>query len=236
MIYIMIIAIFISLIALGFSILVVIGNLSAMKLLAKNGVAVFCKDIVKDYKLLDYVNKEGIGWLFVPEVCYAPVMKYVNGKYNNHNFLQKSNMYGEIYVTEGDSAKLLQSISIESDNDIKDLTIIRGSAKGNSSELRHSNFLNLSRCSGLLNERKVVQLCDKGVVRNFDIVAVLDMTLGERHEFKYSSRKEFLDSLLHIAKVKSINEISNDNQVILLQCKTEIDTIMVVLLEKEEGV
>ena len=40
-----------------FGILVIIGNLSAMKLLAKNGVAVFSHDIKKDWKLLNFVSK-----------------------------------------------------------------------------------------------------------------------------------------------------------------------------------
>lgn len=220
------------LLVVAFIILVIMGNLSAMKFLASNGVAVFCRDIVKDYKLLNYVNKEGIGWLYIPDVCYTPIMRYTGGKYKNHNFLQKPNLYGEIYVTEGESACGLKNIALQSKNDIPDLTIIRGEAKGSATDLRHANFSVLSKCSGLLKEKKVVELCDRGKIRKFDIIAVLDMTLGEKHEFQYSSRDKFINSLLNIAKVKTVSEVSNNNQVVLLQCKTEIDTIMVVLRER----
>lgn len=235
MLILLFIVFFIALLVVAFIILVVIGNLSAMKLLAKNGVAVFCKDIVKDYKLLNYVNKDGIGWLHIPDVCYTPIMKYSGGEYKDHNFLQKPNIYGEIYITEGESACELKKIAIESDNDISDLMIIRGEAKGSSTDLRHANFSILSKCSGLLKEKKVVELCDKGNVRKFDIIAIIDMSLGDKHKFQYSSREKFINSLLDIAKVKTISEISNDNQVVLLQCKTEIDTLIVMLVEKKEG-
>ena len=65
---------------ISFMILVVIGNLSAMKFLAKNGVAVFSHNIVKDCKLLNYVNKEGACWLSIPDICYSPVMENCDGK------------------------------------------------------------------------------------------------------------------------------------------------------------
>ena len=232
---ILLIMFFIVLVAVAFIILVLMGNLTAMKILAENGVAVFCRDIIKDYKLLTHVNKEGIGWLHIPDVCYTPIMKYSGGKYKENNFLQKPNMYGEIYVTEGESASMLKNIALESDNDISDLTIIRGSAKGSATDLRHANFSILRKCSGLLKEQKVIELCDKGRIRKFDIIAVLDMTLGEKHEFQYTSRDKFLNSLLDRAKIKTISEISNNNHVVLLQCKTEIDTLMIVLLERKEG-
>lgn len=225
----------IALLVIAFIILVLIGNLTAMKLLAKNGVAIFCRNILKDYKLLNYVNKEGVGWLYIPEVCYTPIMKYSNGKYKNHNFLQKPNLYGEIYVTEGESACELKKIAMESDNDIGDLTIIRGEAKGSTTDLRHANFSILRKCNDLLREKKIVELCDKGNIRKFDIVAVIDISLGDKHKFQYSSREKFINSLLDIAKEKTMSEISNDNQVVLLQCKTEIDTFIVMLLEKKEG-
>ncbi len=106
--------IFILAICIGFCILVVIGNLSAMKLLAKNGLAVFSHDIVKDCKLLNYVNKEGACWLSIPEICYSPVMENCDGKYKKHNFLQKPNKYGELYLSDSARATKLQEFSLPS--------------------------------------------------------------------------------------------------------------------------
>ena len=76
--------IIIACLVLGFFALVLMGNLSAMKFLAKNGLAVFSNNIVTDCKLLNYVNKEGKCWLSISEVCYSPVMEYCEGKYKNH--------------------------------------------------------------------------------------------------------------------------------------------------------
>ena len=51
------ILIFILCLIIGFFLLVVMGNLSAMKFLAKHGLAVFSHIIVFVCKLLNYVNK-----------------------------------------------------------------------------------------------------------------------------------------------------------------------------------
>ena len=131
---------------LGFVFLVLIGNLPAMKFLAKNGVAVFSRKIDKDYKLLNYVNKDGVGWLHIPNIIYSPIMRYSDGLYKNHNFLKKPTLYGEIFISEVESSQELMKISNKNDNRvIQDLTLIRGSAWGNQRDLRHANFSSLKR-------------------------------------------------------------------------------------------
>ena len=162
-----IVAIAILSLAVGFCILVVMGNLSAMKFLAKNGVAVFSHNIVKDCKLLNYVNKEGACWLSIPDVCYSPVMENCDGKYKKHNFLQKPNKYGELYLSDSKRAMKLQEFSIPTNDKIKDLTIIRGNPRGNGTDLRHANFSLLRKIQHHIKDGSVVTLCEDGKVRYF---------------------------------------------------------------------
>ena len=49
-------------IVITFFLLVLIGNLTAMKILAKCGLAVFSNHIITDCKLLNFMNKDGVCW------------------------------------------------------------------------------------------------------------------------------------------------------------------------------
>lgn len=219
----------------GFVFLVLIGNLSAMKFLAKNGVAVFSRKIDTDYQLLNYVNKEGVGWLHIPNIIYAPIMLYSSGLYKDHNFLKKSSLYGEIFISEGESSKELSKIGKKSsDKNIKDLTLIRGSAKGNQSDLRHANFSSLGKVVEIIEDNDIVTIYEESGQRIFYPVAVVDITKGDTHKFEYTSRDKFIDSILNMAKLVTKQKYNKNNDAILLQCKTEIDTLLVLLIEKGE--
>lgn len=228
------ILIFILCLIIGFFLLVVMGNLSAMKFLAKHGLAVFSHNIVKDCKLLNYVNKEGACWLSIPEVCYSPVMYNCEGKYKNHNFLQKENRYGELNIADNKKSEILKQFSLNDNNLIKDLTIIQGQPFGNGTDLRHANFAYLRKISQGIKENveTEVQLCENGRVRCFKAVSMLDLGLNEKHSFKYDSREAFLNSLLEFSKIKTIFTAPKNN-VILLECSTDIDIVIVILVEKE---
>ena len=232
---IMVLLLIVVFIGFGFVFLVQMGNLSAMKFLAKNGVAVFSKNIEKDYKLLNYVNKEGVGWIHIPNIIYAPIMTYSNGLYTDHNFLKKSSLYGEIFITETDSMKEVDKIRKE-DRDLilKDLTLIRGSAKGKQMDLRHANFSSLSKVVETIAEKGIVNVYEEKGKREFYPVAVVDITKGNTHKFEYTSREKFIDSIIGLSKVQTKQNYNKDNNVILLQCKTEIDTLLVLLIEKGE--
>ena len=217
-----------------FGILVIIGNLSAMKLLAKRGVAVFCHDIMKDWKLLHYMNKEdSVCWLRVPDVCYSPVLKYHSGKYKNHNFLSKENRYGELYLAEDKRTQKLSEFAKQTGNRLCDLAIIKGSPFGNGTDLRHANFSLLRKIKHnvMSISKDYVEICDGDSVRNFKPIALLDIGIDEKHSFKYNSREDFVKSLIDFAKVKADSYNINDN-IIFLECSTDIDTVMVILEER----
>lgn len=218
-----------------FFILILMGNLSAMKWLAKHGVAVFSKKIDIDSKLLNYVNpKESFCWLSIPDVCYCPVMCDMNGKYKDHNFLQKKNMYGEVFVSNRLRDTILEDISKkESDSFLPDLTVIKGNAKGMGNDLRHANFSQLRQLGKYIKEGKknCVSFCKNGVLVKYSPIALIDISIGDKHSFEYKDRINFLNSLLNMSKIKSSNQIQNKN-IVLLECKTDIDIVIVIL---EEG-
>lgn len=220
---------------LGFVFLVLIGNLPAMKFLAKIGLAVFSRKIDKDYKLLNYVNKDGVGWLHIPNIIYSPIMRYSDGLYKNHNFLKKPTLYGEIFISEVESSQELMKISNKNDNRvIQDLTLIRGSAWGNQRDLRHANFSSLRKIVETIEDNEIVTIYEESGKRIFIPVAMVDITKGDKHKFEYTSREKFIDSILNMAQVVTKSKYNKKNDVILLQCKTEIDTLLVLLIEKGE--
>ena len=212
------------------------GNLMLMKFIAKNGLAIISHKIDKDCKLLNYVNKEGACWLNIPEVCYSPVMENCDGKYKKNNFLQKPNKYGELYLSDSKRAVKLQEFAIPTEDRIKDLTIIRGNPQGNGTDLRHANFSLLRKIKHNIKDGSTITLCEDGKIRYFKAVSLLDMGIDDNFTFKYSDREEFLKSVLFLSQVSSIREVPKE-PVILLECKTDIDIAVVILVEdKRKGV
>lgn len=226
------VCIVLALVVIGFFILVLLGNLVAMKLLAKNGLAVFSHDIVKDSKLLNYVNKEGACWLSIPDICYSPVMYDCEGKYKNHNFLQKENRFGELYISEDSKSQKLLELGIKTKFKTPDLTIIKGDYRGIGTNLRHLNFSQLRKMNTKIRDKGSITLCENGVIRTFIPFGMLDVSLSDKHSFRYNSRQEFIDSFLECCKYKS--KVSDFNKsILILECKTEIDIVLVMLIEKE---
>lgn len=217
-----------------FFILVLIGNLSAMKFLAKHGVAVFSNNIEKDSKLLNYVNKESVCWLSIPNICYSPIMRECNGKYKNHNFLQKESFLGELYISESIQSKVLkEKENLKTNSEIADLTIIQGSPFGKP-DLRHSNFSRLRKIEEQIKQggNKDILICENGNTRKFKAISLLEMSIGEKHTLKYTDRNDFIQSILDMSKLKSINYVPKEN-VVILECRTDIDIVIVLLVEKE---
>ena len=221
----------VGLVAIGFFILVLLGNLVAMKILAKNGLAVFSHNIVKDSKLLNFVNKEGACWLSIPDICYSPVMYDTGGKYKNHNFLQKENRFGELYVSEDSKSQKLLELGLKTEYKIPDLTIIKGDYRGIGTNLRHLNFSQLRKMNTKIRDKDSITLCENGVTRTFIPFGMIDVSLSDKHSFRYNSRQEFIDSFLEHSKDK--RSVDYDRPVIVLECKTEIDIVLVILIEKE---
>lgn len=212
-----------------FMLLVVRGNVKAMKILAKKGVAVFSGDALKDYELLQFVNAEGLGWLNIPNICYAPVMKDLKGKYTNHNFLQKDSKYGELYKAWSAKAVVLDTIALHNPEGyvFRDLSIIEGSTLGVSTNTRLANFSNLS---GLVGYTEDIELVDNGRKRLFNVMAIVEQYIGDGEGFKFKDREDFLRSMTSKATHKLKN--NSTNNVILLMSKTDISMLIVLLEEK----
>lgn len=219
-------------IVITFFLLVLIGNLTAMKILAKCGLAVFSNHIITDCKLLNFMNKDGVCWLSIPDICYSPVMEYSDGLYKNHNYIKKDNMFGELYISGDKKANKLLELGLNDDHLVKDLSIIKGNYRGLGSNLRHANFSLLRKMKQKIIDKGIIKLCENGNMRYFYPIAMIDRGLNERHSFRFKDRTEFIKSFLEFSKIKSDN-FRYDKPIIILECKTDVDIVMVLLVEKE---
>lgn len=224
--------ILLSCIIITFFLLVLIGNLTAMKILAKLGLAVFSNKVVPDSKLLRYMNKDGLCWISIPDICYSPVMAYSDGFYKNHNYLGKDNLYGELYVSGDLKANKLLELGMKDDNIVKDLSIIKGNYNGIGNNLRKANFSLLRKMSQKIRDKGVLKICENGKTRYFYPIAMIDRGLNERHSFRFKDRTEFIKSFLEFSKVK-VDNFRYDKPMIILECKTDVDIVMVLLVEME---
>lgn len=219
---------------LWFFLLAAMGNLTCMKILAKNGLAVFCGDSKKDYKLLKFVNSEGVAWLSVPHVCYAPVMLNKNGFYRNHNFLKKENSHGELYLSKSNTAKAMKQFSRKTNKEgLRDLTVITGSPYSAGNSLRHSNFSNLERYAqeAIGGKAEDIEIYDSSGRRRFKIAMVVDITKGARQTaFKMNSRETILEGLKDTSIWNNGADLS-DKEVILLRYYTNITNMTLIFYE-----
>lgn len=218
-----------------FLILVSVGNLGAMKLLAKQGVACFSNNIITDYEFLRHVNKEGVAWLCIPNYCYAPVMENKNGFYREHNFLKKPKPHGELYLSNGVTAKNVKRFSKEADikRVIKDLCVITGSPFSSGDSTRNSNFSGLeSYVDKCINgTAKDVVICDDKGKRTFRFAFMHMVHKGmENINIPIKDRDSLLHSLEQTATVKAaVYDLSS--AVLILRSYTNITNTTLVLYE-----
>lgn len=225
------VVIFILCIVLGLFILVLMGNTAALCLLSKCGIPVYSKKLKKDFYMLKKVSKYGIGWIDIPGVCYAPIMKRDNEFYKNHNYIDKFSVYGELFVSQDNKAEKLLNFSLNKDEVLCDLSIIKGSPKGKYEDLRHSNFSILRKIEKWMKEDSdyIVSLIDNNGFHHFKPIGVIEIQVGEKHILSYKSREDFIDSLLNISSLR--NNFVEDNKILILECNTGIDSVLVLLSE-----
>ena len=63
---------------------------------------------------------------------------------------------------------------------------------------------------------------------------MLEMGIDENRPIKFTNRSEFISSFLDIADLKMIQKVPEEN-VVLLECRTDIDVVMVLLVENKMG-
>ena len=60
------------------------------------------------------------------------------------------------------------------------------------------------------------------------------MGIDENKPIAFNSREEFLKSFIEIADIKTITKVPKE-RVVLLECRTDIDIVMVLLVENSLG-
>lgn len=205
------------------------GNITGMRILIRLRIPIFSGRLKKDFKALHSINKDVIGWLKVPGVCYAPVMQDNQGQYLKMNYLREESEDGELYLSENVSSKNLSSIAKETNNQFHDLSIIVGSAMVRHRRQRDSQFTYIPRYIRAERTKDVV-LFDGRKERFYELLFVVDMGLEHTKEIKFKSREEFLKSMRKIAVVDTGKDIKNN--ILILKASTNIDNTLVFLVEK----
>lgn len=215
---------------------VLMGNVTAMKVLVKWGIPVFSGKINRDYRMLHAVNKDGIGWLHIPSTCYSPVMTSKKGFYKKHNFMGGDSYRGELFVSESSTSSNLASIRNHSDNAVHDLSIIEGSVAVRTTSVRAAKFTFLKKYvnTDLRNTNPDIFLYDKDRIRVFHFLFAVEKELENRMALKLTDRTSFLNSMREMSYLDSGKPFEND--VLILSGKTDIDTMLVFLVEKTEEV
>ena len=77
-------------------------------------------------------------------------------------------------------------------------------------------------------------ICEEGVTRHFMPIAMIEMGIDENRPIAYNNREEFLKSFLELADIKTTTKVPKDS-VVLLECRTDIDLVMVLLVENKSG-
>jgi hypothetical protein len=226
----MVILFFVVFFALG----VAIGNVTAMRLLLKFGFPVLSGKIVKDYRLLRSVSKDGAGWLKVPDICYAPIMFDQDGLYKKSDYRKRESVKGELYLSDGKSSLDLRGIAHKSDKGIPDLSMIIGSSSIRGNNLRDSQFTNLKKYvnTDLKKHHPDILLIDYGKLRIFNLAFAVEVGLEQKQRVGFTDRASFIKSMQETAYIDTGR--SCDNDVIILSGSTGIDTLLVFLVEKSE--
>lgn len=228
--------VFLVLLVLLFAYLLIRGNLLALKLLNRLGFTVLSGQPERDYRLLRAFNPDLIGWLSIGNTCYAPILSASKGFYRRHDYRRRPSSHGELHISDGNNTLDLQHIARPSTGSaLADLTIVSGSALVHSSSLRQCQFTLLSRyiLSDLKNSYPTVVVCDKGKLRFFEFLFAVKIGIEDRKSFQFSDRASFLSSLRALAFVDSGRQL--DHTVILLNASSVLDTLLVLLVEKDGG-
>jgi hypothetical protein len=212
---------------------VLIGNVTAMKILSNMGISVFSGKPLRDYKVMKSVNADVIGWIQIPNTCYNPIMLSKDGFYTNHNSKGVESKRGEIFLTTGHNAYDLDHIAKPSNNGFKDLSVFKGTATSRLESMRESKFTYLKKYinSDLKKTNPDICIVDNGKLRLFNLLFAVELGLEDRKAFKFTDRASFLATMRKGAFLDTL--APTDNDIIILNGSTGIDTMLVFLVEKE---
>lgn len=208
------------------------GNAFVLKFFAKLGFIIYSGKLKKDAKYVKKVNSDMVGFLKVPHTAYAPIFYSSGGRYKNHDFLGRKSRGGELFLDDSDLAEALKPLSRDgafTKTLFPDLTIIKGSAK----TTRTAKFSSLITyvTTDLKRQFPIIQLYEGGKVREFKLVFAVEMGISDRKPLDFTSREAFLNTLRRYAFYDSREILTSS--VLILNGFTEIDSILLVLQEKE---
>lgn len=211
------------------------GNQVAMAILLRLGLPVVSVNVLKDLKAYRRYNPDVIGWLFIYNICYAPIMTYKSGYYLNHLLNGDRRSSGELCVL-GKGHKLnLDDISLESGGDgIKDLTIIYGYC-GNASRsplsIREARFTYLKRYvdERMYHDYPVFIAKDDNVVYGYDFLFAVEWGIDNREKGKlrYTDRDSFLAEMRKKAYLDTGGDVGDE--VVILAMNNGVDMLLVFL-------
>lgn len=208
------------------------GNKGVLVWLSRlRGSPEFCGKGDVDFAVAKELNADVIGFLDIPDICYSPVMKNSSGEYVSRNLLGKDFVPGEFFVSSSKSALRLREISKSDERDIPDLTIINGGTARRSRKFMRNGFTQLLGVKQKCNQ-KCVKLYEKDGVHTFIPRCVLDLEIGDGAVLSYRDKKSFVEGFRILSP--GMLQVNEKHRVILLQCKTDI-TVVCVLLEECGG-
>lgn len=216
---------------------IIFGNTLILRVLMGMGLPVLSGKILRDYRATKRLNGETLGWISIPNVCYAPIMQGKDGFYKNHDFRRKESTYGELVLSYDKSHTALRSIAnpnIEG-NCLPDLTVVVGSTIVKSRNLRTVQFTLLRRLinTHLRNKESSVTVIDKEKSRKFSLLFAVEMGIEQKRNIKYSDRKGFIESMRSFAIIDS--KKPPEGNILILSGVTEIDNLLLFLIESKEG-
>ena len=218
---------------------VVRGNLIVLYLFLRAGIPAYSGKMKKDFFATKWVNKETLGWLYVADTTYAPVMFDDDAKYKRNDYRNRASKYGELFKEHGETGRLLSSLALANKHPeyaFHDLSIITGSSMvRGANTLRGGQFTGLSRYikSNLRHTHPSLSLIDNGIERKFFFLFAVEMTVEDKKHLAFSSREDFIKSLRDFATIDT--KKSADGNILILKARTDIDTSLVFFIEGDES-
>lgn len=212
---------------------VVLGNTIVLRILMTFGAHVLSGRPVKDFRALRKRNKDCVGWISIPDTCYAPIMADLDGKYKKKDALGRDVTYGELMLADDKQAQNLKSIGKPSDNKIHDLAIIKGSSASRIATPRGAQFTWLRKYvnTDLKKYSPDVLIVEEGKERVFDVAFAVELGIEDNQRIVFTDRESFLRSMQNLAYVRTGRKLDND--VVILSANNPIDTMLVFLVERQ---
>lgn len=191
---------------------VITGNVTTLKLLNKLKISILSGNPLKDYRVHRH---DVLGWIKVPNVCYAPVLS--------------SKDRGGIYVDTPESLKKIARVS-DSGKVFSDLTVINGSMMVLGTNLRNAQFTYMKRyINSDLRKYHPVIIVDGGKLRRFNFLFSVEMGIEKAQKLAFKDRDTFLTSMRSLATIDS--GLPFDKDVLILRGVSDIDVLIVFLVE-----